>query len=54
VLPRKDVQLYVKENATIPMAIMDGNERSISLAITTMVKGMAIMAKKGIDDMKAE
>jgi hypothetical protein len=34
--------------------MMDGNERSISLAITTMVRGMAIMAKKGMEDMKAE
>jgi hypothetical protein len=36
------------------MAMMDGNDRSISPAITTMVKGMAIMAKKGMEDMKAE
>ncbi len=38
----------------MPMAMTDGNERSISFAMTTMVKGMAIMAKKGIEDMKAE
>jgi hypothetical protein len=36
------------------MAIMEGNERSISLAITTIVRGMAMMAKKGVEDMKAE
>jgi hypothetical protein len=36
------------------MAMMDGNERSISPAITTMVRGMAMMAKKGMVDMKAE
>jgi len=34
--------------------MMDGNERSISFAITTIVRGMAIMAKKGIEVMKAE
>jgi len=34
--------------------MIDGNERSISFAITTIVRGMAIMAKKGIVDMKAE
>jgi hypothetical protein len=49
----KAVQLYVKENATMPMAMIDGNERSISLAITTMVRGMAMMAKKGMEVMKA-
>jgi hypothetical protein len=38
----------------MPMAMMEGNERSISLAITTMVRGMAMMAKKGVDDIKAE
>jgi hypothetical protein len=36
------------------MAMIDGNERSISAAITTMVRGMAMMAKKGMVDMKAE
>jgi hypothetical protein len=36
------------------MAMIDGNERSISFAITTIVSGMAIMAKKGMEDMKAE
>jgi hypothetical protein len=36
------------------MAIMDGNERSISLATTTMVKGIAMMAKKGVEVIKAE
>jgi hypothetical protein len=44
----------MKENDTMPMAIMDGNERSISPAITIMVRGMAIMAKKGMEAMKAE
>jgi hypothetical protein len=38
----------------MPMAMMEGNERSISFAMTTIVRGMAIMAKKGIEDMKAE
>jgi hypothetical protein len=36
------------------MAMIDGNERSISFAITTIVKGIAIMAKKGVEVMKAE
>jgi hypothetical protein len=35
------------------MAIIDVNERSISFAITIMVRGMAIMAKKGVEVMKA-
>jgi hypothetical protein len=38
----------------MPMAMIDGNERSISFAITIIVRGMAIMAKKGMEDMKAE
>jgi len=46
--------LYTNENATIPMAIIDGNDRSISLAMTMTVKGMAIMAKKGVEVMNAE
>jgi hypothetical protein len=50
----KAVSVYIKENATMPMAMIDGNERSISFAITTMVRGIAIMAKKGMEDMKAE
>jgi hypothetical protein len=54
VLPMKAVSVYIKENATMPMAMIDGNERSISFAITTMVRGIAIMAKKGMEDMKAE
>jgi hypothetical protein len=53
-LPMKSVPLYVKENATMPMAMIDGNERSISFAMITMVRGMAIMAKKGVEVMKAE
>jgi hypothetical protein len=53
VLPIKAVPLYAKEKATIPMAMIDGNERSISFAITIMVRGMAIMAKKGVEVMKA-
>src|SRR5574341_419266 len=52
-LPIKDVSLYIKENATMPMAMIDGNERYISFAITTIVNGIAIMAKKGMEDMKA-
>jgi hypothetical protein len=36
------------------MAMIEGNERSISFATTTIVKGMAIMAKKGVEVMKAE
>jgi hypothetical protein len=36
------------------MAMIDGNERSISFATTTIVSGMAIMAKNGMEDMKAE
>jgi hypothetical protein len=35
------------------MAMIDGNERSISPAITIMVKGMAMMAKKGMEAIKA-
>src|SRR4030042_5082473 len=53
-LPIKAVSLYTKENATMPMAMIDGKERSLSFAITTIVRGMAMMAKKGIEDMKAE
>jgi hypothetical protein len=36
------------------MAMIDGNERSISFAITTIVRGIAMIAKKGIEDIKAE
>jgi hypothetical protein len=36
------------------MAMIEGKERSISFAITTIVRGMAIMAKKGMEDIKAE
>jgi hypothetical protein len=36
------------------MAIIDGKERSISAAIITMVRGIDMMAKNGIEDMKAE
>ena len=54
VLPKKDVPSYVNENATIPIAVIDGNERSISFAMITMVRGMAMMAKKGVEVMKAE
>jgi hypothetical protein len=36
------------------MAMIEGNERSISFAITTIVRGIAMMAKKGIVDMNAE
>ena len=53
-LPRKAVELYIKENATMPMAIIEGKERSISAAMTTMVRVMAMMAKNGMEDMKAE
>src|SRR4030066_1068240 len=52
VLPIKTVPLYVNENATMPMAMIDGNERSISLATTTTASGMAIRAKNGMEDMK--
>jgi len=38
----------------MPIAIIDGKERSISPATTTMVKGIAIMAKKGMEAIKAE
>jgi hypothetical protein len=33
--------------------MIDVNERSISFAMTTIVRGMAIMAKKGVEVMKA-
>jgi hypothetical protein len=33
--------------------MIEGKERSISPAITKMVKGIAIMAKNGIVDIKA-
>ncbi len=42
------------QEVTIPMAIMDEKERSISPAMTTMVSGMAMIAKKGMVDMKAK
>jgi hypothetical protein len=48
------VPLYINENDTIPMAMIDGNERSISLAMTITVNGMAMMAKKGVEVMKAK
>ena len=47
------MESYANENATMPIAMMDGKERSISPAMTTIVNGMAIMAKKGTVDMKA-
>jgi hypothetical protein len=34
--------------------MIDGNDRSISFVITTIVRGMAIMAKNGVDVMNAE
>ena len=36
------------------MSLEDGKERSISAAIITMVRGIDMMAKNGIEDMKAE
>ena len=50
---KKDVAWYVQSNETIPMAMTEGNDRSISLAMTTIVKGMAMMAKNGMEDIKA-
>ena len=37
----------------MPMAMIDGKERSISAAITIIVSGIAMMAKNGTVDMKA-
>jgi hypothetical protein len=50
-----DVALCIQmRTATMPIAMMDGKERSISPAMTTIVKGIAIKAKKGMVDMKAK
>ena len=37
----------------MPNAMIDGNDRSISLAMITIVSGSAMMAKKGVVDMNA-
>ncbi len=47
------VVLKTLTNTSIPIAIMDGNDKSISPAITTIVNGKAIMAKNGIVDINA-
>jgi hypothetical protein len=47
------VDSYVNMKAIIPIAIMEGNERSISPAITVIVNGIAMMAKNGMVDIKA-
>ena len=52
-LPRPEVASMVSRNATMPIAMTDGNERSISAAITIMVSGIAMIAKNGTVDMKA-
>ena len=54
ILSIPSVELYVKENATMPMAMIDGKERSISPAMTIIVSGMAIIEKKGMVDIKAK
>ena len=36
------------------MAMIEGKERSISPAMTTIVSGMAMIAKNGMVDMKAK
>ena len=38
--------------AVMPTAMTDGKDRSISPVITTMVNGMAMMAKNGVVAMK--
>ncbi len=40
-------------NATIPTPIMEGNDKSISPAMTMSVSGRAMTAKKGIVDIYA-
>ncbi len=40
-------------NPNIPIAMMEGNDRSISPAITIIVSGNAIMAKNGMVDIYA-
>ena len=47
------VTLNTSSKAVMPMAMIDGNDRSISPVITIMVRGMAISAKNGVVDMKA-
>ena len=47
VAPRTSVKIVM------PNAITDGNDRSISAAMITNVKGSAIMAKNGVVDMNA-
>ena len=37
----------------MPKDMIDGNDRSISPVITTIVSGSATIAKKGVVDMKA-
>ena len=37
----------------MPIAMIDGKDRSISAAITIMVRGIAMIAKNGTVDMKA-
>ena len=39
--------------AVMPKAMTEGKDRSISPAMITRVRGMAIRAKYGVEDMKA-
>ena len=46
--PTFPVSSNIVTKATIPMAMIDGKERSISPAMMTIVRGRAMMAKNGV------